>query len=169
MLLCYKQTFIVMILLSYYNLFSKNCISDKTNSLESFSRPNSLLQAVWYSSPNFPPILLLLWLTISMCHHGVFRGLATPPWPSCSGWTFTTASSSPGLSSILFQPSPVSLTFPGDIAVKIFGWQKIFRWINESSGNDWNTENCNEGNTTMEESKQSRTNTSKTPVEEYWE
>ena len=46
---------------------------------------------------------------------------------------------------------------------------KIFGKINFSSGNEWNTEHCSEGNTTMEEGEHAKANTSKTPVEEYWE
>lgn len=36
-------------------------------------------------------------------------------------------------------------------------------------GNEWNTEHCNEGNTTVEDSDHYRANMSKTPVEEYWD
>ena len=36
------------------------------------------------------------------------------------------------------------------------------------AGNAWNSEDCNEGNRTVEQGD-SWSNTTKTPVEEYWE
>ena len=102
----YKQTSFVVVL-----LFLGHFIFEK---MKAFQDQSLLFKLFDIRVQTFLTILSLPWF-VSL------REWDTPPWQSCSGWIFTTASSSPGLSSISYQPSSVSRTFPGDIAVRICG------------------------------------------------